>query len=220
MSEDWYAWHDNYQRNRGLQARLGLVCEQISACMNACPPGPIRVVSVCAGDGRDLMSAMIDHPRAPDIQALLVEQDRRLVEVGQSSADLSDLGKQIKFARGDATRSAAYRGAVPADLVIVAGVFGHVREEHLNQLVRNLPLLCRPDGFVIWTRSLKAWDGERHVALIRQYFLETGFEEVNFQQAAVGASGIGTYRTKAPRWRFLITRSFLSSQARNSARRR
>jgi hypothetical protein len=206
MPEDWYAWHDNYRRHRGLQARLDLVCEHIASSMTACAPGVIRVVSVCAGDGRDLIGAMIAHPRAGDIQARLVEQDPRLVDAGQSCADLSDLGPQLKFVRGDATLFSAYRGAAPADLVLVCGVFGHVREENLAQLVRGLAVLCRPNGRVIWTRSMKAWDGERHVALIREYFRESGFEEVRFEKASVGESAIGTYQYVGPALDFPISR--------------
>lgn len=194
MSEDWFAWHGNYDRNRNLQARLSIVCDQLSACLSHCEAGPVRVISVCAGDGRDLLMTMIDQPRAPDVQALLVEQDARLVKSGQSAADLGGIGERLRFIEGDATDSSVYQGFAPADVVLVCGVFGHVREQDVPQLIQSLTLLCKSGGSVVWTRSTKAWDGENNVNRIKELFQAAEFVEVAYELTPRGASGIGTHR--------------------------
>lgn len=198
MSQDWFAWHENYKRNRGLQARLGVICEHLGTSLRSAPPGHIQLVSICSGDGRDLMISLIEHPRSQDVRARLVDSERRLVEAGQHAANLSGLNGQLSFIEADATDFSAYRGAAPADIVLLCGVFGHVREADLPELIQNLAPLCRTGGSVIWTRSMKAWDGQRHVELIRRLFREADFEEINFEVAPKGASGIGTHRYRGP----------------------
>ena len=68
---DWNAWYQQYDSFPSLQARLRIVCEQIVATLNDCPPGPIQIVSVCAGDGRDVIGAVQSHPRRNDVVAWL-----------------------------------------------------------------------------------------------------------------------------------------------------
>ena len=196
MPIDWVTWHERYNTNRGLKARLKAVCGQIENCLNACPPGQIRVVSVCCGDGRDLLTALINHPREKDVVAYLIDQERALIESGQDSANLSGIGHQLNFIVGDATLASSYKGIVPADLVLVCGVFGHVLKEDLPKLVQSLGGMCKTGGYVIWTRHAKAWDGEIHVPLINQLFEQTGFEPISFSVTEEGASCIGTYRYK------------------------
>jgi putative methyltransferase len=194
MPIDWVAWHERYNTNRGLKARLRAVCGQIENCLSACPAGQIRVVSVCSGDGRDLLTALINHPREKDVVAYLIDQERALIEAGQDSANLSGIGDQLHFIVGDATLASSYRGMVPADLVLVCGVFGHVLKEDLQKLVRSLGSMCKTGGHVIWTRHAKAWDGETHLPLINQLFEQAGFEQISFSVTEEGASCIGTYR--------------------------
>ena len=60
---EWLEWHRRYDSEAGLAARLRLVQEEIRVALDRCPPGPIAIVSICAGDGRDLLGALRDHPR-------------------------------------------------------------------------------------------------------------------------------------------------------------
>ena len=191
---DWVEWHKGYRSSPALKARLGKVRTQISNCLNACPTGEIRVVSVCAGDGRDLLGALMDHPRALDVRARLVELDERLVESGRAAADAVGLAEQLEFFNGDATRSSAYEGIAPAHLVIVCGVFGHVSEVQTHRLVQNLPFLCKSGGFVVWTRRLNEQEGARHTATIRTLLHESAFEEVCFEVTPEGKFAVSTYR--------------------------
>lgn len=194
MSKDWFAWHDNYRTRPRMRQRLQLVREYILSYLNECPSGPIQIVSVCAGDGRDLTGTLFDHPRTPDVRARLIELDQRLVTCGQTAAESSGLGEQLEFVQGDATLSSAYEGAVPADLVLNCGVFGNVLDDtELHHLIQSLRFLCKKDGYVIWTRDLYV-DGEQRLALIRQLLREADFEEVGFRMTAVGNMGVGIHR--------------------------
>ena len=191
---DWFEWHKGYRRSPALNARLSLVRLQIANCLDACPTGEIRVVSVCAGDGRDLLGVLIDHPRTQDVKARLVELDRRLVECGRAAAQEAGLSEQIEFVNGDATMSSAYEGIAPVDLVIVCGVFGHVREAETPRLVQTLSCLCKSGGSVVWTRRLNDSESTRHAAAIQTLLRESAFEEVCFEVTPQGKSGVSTHR--------------------------
>jgi hypothetical protein len=178
---DWFAWHKLYERKTSLQRRLELVCKQISDCLNLCLPGEIRIVSVCAGDGRDLIGALKGHPRQQDVIARLVELDRRLIECGREVAAGAGLSARLEFIDADATSSTAYAGIAPANLVLLCGMLGHVDEASTLRLVQHLPALCRSGGFIIWTRNLNYNSGHRHVDLLRSLLRKSAFEEVRFE---------------------------------------
>jgi Putative methyltransferase len=118
MPKDWYEWHDLYDTEPVLQQRLKIVQEYIAYSLNASPDGAIRVVSVCAGDGRDLLGTLKNHPRAKDVSARLVELNPQLVERGRATIESLGLTKQIEFINGDATLATNYVGAVLADIAI------------------------------------------------------------------------------------------------------
>ena len=56
----------------------------------------------------------------------------------------------------DAGDLASYVDVIPADLVLMAGVFGNIGD--VRRTVATLPHLCRPGGTVIWTRSRREPD--------------------------------------------------------------
>lgn len=178
---DWFEWHKLYERRAPLKRRLELVCKQISDCLNLLPQGDIRVISVCAGDGRDLIGALKGHPREQDVCARLVELDARLVEGGREAAADACLSSRLEFLNVDATSSSAYEGIAPASLVLLCGMLGHVDEASTLQLVRQLPALCRSGGFIIWTRNLNYSDGDHHADLFRSLLRKSAFEEVRFE---------------------------------------
>lgn len=193
MPKDWYEWHDLYNTEPKLQQRLEIVQEYIADSLNASPSGVIRIVSVCAGDGRDLLGTLKNHPRRNDVHARLVEINSNLVERGRATIESLGLSKQIELINGDATIAANYVGAVPADIVIVCGVFGNLAEEaELNRLLDNLSFLSKQGAFVIWTRGHS--QGIPHSDTVRKFFRASGFEEVNFKLTATGDMGVGIHR--------------------------
>ncbi|MBD2665246.1 hypothetical protein B6N60_02377 [Richelia sinica FACHB-800] len=193
MPKDWFEWHDLYNTDAKLQQRLEIVREYIAYSLDASPAGTIQVVSVCAGDGRDLLGTLANHPRAQDVYARLVELNPQLVERGRATIESLGLSKQIEFINGDATSAANYIGAVPADIVIVCGVLGNLADENeLNRLLGNLSFLSKKGAFVLWTRGHS--QGIAYSETVRKYFREFGFEEINFQLTATGDMGVGIHR--------------------------
>ncbi|MBD2486617.1 class I SAM-dependent methyltransferase family protein [Aulosira sp. FACHB-615] len=193
MPKDWFEWHDLYKTEPRLQQRLEIVREFIAHSLNFSPSGVIRVVSVCAGDGRDLLGTLVNHPRAQDVHARLVELNPQLVERGKATIESLGLTKQIEFINGDATIASNYLGAVPADIVIVCGVFGNLADENeLNRLLGNLSFLSKKGAFVIWTRGHS--NGIPHSETVRTSLQKAGFAEVNFKLTATGDMGIGIHR--------------------------
>ena len=80
-TRDYLDWHDDYEQpGSPLHRRLQIVIRMIRRAFDELPPGPIRVVSLCAGQGADLLGAADGHPRADDLTGRLVELDPRNVE--------------------------------------------------------------------------------------------------------------------------------------------
>jgi len=191
MAPDWQAWHREYDApGSRLASRLRAVQGFIRAAIDRAPPGPIRAISVCAGEGRDLLGVLADHPRASDVVARLVELDPELAAKARSGAPPG-----VEVVCGDASTANAYRGAVPADLVLVCGVFGNVPDDDVRGTVCALPTLCAAGATVIWTRHRRPPDLTLE---IRHWFAEAGFEEVGFVGSDEQLYGVGAHRLIDP----------------------
>jgi hypothetical protein len=92
---------------------------------------------------------------------------------GVAAAGLSG----ITVTCADAGDFAAYRTAVPADLVLLAGVLGNISDEGVRATINALPRLCAQGTTVIWTRTRRAPDLTPQV---RRWFLGAGFTEQAF----------------------------------------
>jgi hypothetical protein len=53
----WSTWHRMYDENEHLQARLQVVRQTIREILDSYPWGKIRLISICSGDGRDILEA-------------------------------------------------------------------------------------------------------------------------------------------------------------------
>ncbi|MBW2312869.1 MAG: SAM-dependent methyltransferase [Deltaproteobacteria bacterium] len=195
MPIDWQAWHDEYDTpGSRLARRLSAVQGFIRDAIDRAPPGPIRAVSVCAGEGRDLLGVLAGHPRAPDVAARLVELDPELAARARAGAPPG-----VEVVCGDASITDSYRGAAPADLVLVCGVFGNVTDDDVRNTVVTLPTLCAPGATVIWTRHRRPPD---LTVDIRRWFSEAGFEEAGFVASDEVFFGVGANRlcVSPPAW--------------------
>src|SRR5205807_7897293 len=143
MSErDWFEWHAEYDRpGSPLGTRLGLVKGRIRDGLDAAPPGPVQVISVCAGQGRDLLEVLASHPRRGDVRARLVELDARNTAVAHRAKAAHGL-THVDIVTGDASNSTAYEGAVPAHLVLFCGIWGNVTDDDVRRSIELLPMLC------------------------------------------------------------------------------
>ncbi|MDN3028733.1 SAM-dependent methyltransferase [Streptomyces sp. S.PB5] len=186
---DWHAWHDTYDSpGSWLGRRLALVQERVRLALDEAPPGPLTAVSLCAGQGRDLIDVLVGHPRRDDVRARLVELDER--NVAAARAAVAGL-PGVEVVAGDASWSDRYVGLVPADLVLICGILGNVTDADVERLLDHCTRLCRTGGTVVWTRS-------RHIEpdLVPQvcaWLEERGFERVWVSDPELGF-GVGAHR--------------------------
>ena len=198
--KDWLDWHAHYDTpGSGMADRLTEVRRQITDLLDRARPGPIRVLSICAGQGRDLLGALAGHPRAGDVQARLVELDPRNAAIASDGASAAGLD-QVEVVVGDASVTTAYEGAVPADLILVCGVFGHATDEDIHRTVDLLPTVCAPGATVVWTRG--GFEPDLRPT-IRSWFAAAGFVELGFSAGASaggrsGEWGVGANRLAVP----------------------
>jgi hypothetical protein len=190
----WVQWHQEYDDPTSrLSRRLEFVQRRLREAIELAPPGPIRLISACAGQGRDVLGVLVGHARASDVRALLVELDPHNAEVAQADAAAAGL-RGVDVALADAAMTAAYRDAVPADVLLLCGIFGNISDEDVEHTVRNAARLCAPGATVIWTRGRWAPD---LTPAIRGWFGESGFEEVGFDSDGDGGFSVGTNRLTA-----------------------
>lgn len=186
----WARWHADYDDpNSGLYRRLAVVVSRIGQALDAAPPGPIRLVSACAGQGRDVVAALRDHPRRDDVRGRLVELDPGNIRACRSALASAEL-HQVEVAQEDAGWTEAYIGAVPAHVVLLCGVFGNISDDDIENTIRRARQLCVPGATVIWTRHRREPD---LVPAVRDWFRESGFEEIAFD-SVVDAFGVGMNR--------------------------
>src|SRR5215212_12179829 len=134
---DWMQWHANYNdADSSFSRRLIAVRRRIAEAFDRFPAGAIRVASMCAGDGRDLLGVLQNHPRAQDVLGRLVEFDPRLAERARALAPAT-----IEIVCSDAGNSDAYAGAVPVDLLLCCGVFGNITADDIQNTINFWPML-------------------------------------------------------------------------------
>ncbi len=192
---DWAAWHDPYDEPGSyLDRRLRLVQHRVAEALAGFPPGPISVLSLCAGQGRDLLEVLPTHPRRADVRALLVELDERNVAAARSRAAEAGL-ERVDVVQGDAADTALFAPAVPADLLLVCGVYGNISDDDIAATVQALPELCAPGAVTIWTRHRREPD---RAPAIRGWYTDAGFSEVAFDVEEGFLFAIGTARLAVP----------------------
>lgn len=196
MSQDWARWHDGYgDPSSSLSTRLQIVQAHLAAAITAAPPGPVSLVSLCAGQGHDVLGVLPGHPRRDDVTAVLVELDPRNAHLAAARAAREGLaGVEVRHA--DAGLTAGYADALPADVLLLCGIFGNVSDDDVGRTVTAAPALCAPGGTVIWTRHRRPPD---LTALVREWFAEAGFAEVAFEAPETASTliGVGVHRRAA-----------------------
>jgi len=189
-NDDWHAWHEAYDDSGSdLARRLEVVRERIARVLDAAAPGEIKVLSICAGQGRDLLGALEGHPRRGDVRALLVELDPRNAEAAREHAARIGAGG-VEVLVGDASLTSQYQTLAPADLVLSCGVFGNLTAQDIQRTIGHLAALCRPGGTVVWTRHRKEPD---LVPTVCDWFAEDGFTLESVTPPGQTAVGVHRY---------------------------
>lgn len=192
---DYHDWHDDYGRpGSSLHRRLLVVIDLLGVALDALPDGPVRFVSLCAGQGADILTIAEQHPRGADLIGRLVELDPRNVVAARDRIAASRL-EGIEVVEADASRSDAYAGAVPADLVVACGIFGNISLDDIERTVRFLPSLCAPGAHVVWTRHPRE---EGVIDRIEAWLADSGFERDALVIAADATYGVGSAHLSGP----------------------
>jgi len=149
MLRDYRAWHDQYEDpDSPLTHRLRLVQRRLDGLLTAAAEGPIRLLSLCAGEGRDVLGVLPNHARRADVTAVLVELDPRNVRSARAASGAASL-ESVEVIEGDAALSDTYAGCGPADLLLACGIFGNVSDAHVREHCANafdaLPPGCLSD---------------------------------------------------------------------------
>ncbi len=105
------------------------------------------------------------------------------------------MGDQVHVSEADASVVRSYAGCIPADLVLICGVFGNVGARDIRGTVSRMPSLCAPGGTVIWTRHRRPPD---LTPSIRAWFGSAGFEEVSFAAPSGTVLSVGCHRRVGP----------------------
>jgi hypothetical protein len=176
---DWHDWHERYDDPTSeLAGRLRAVRTHVAAVVRDAPEGPVTVVSICGGEGRELIGALVGHPRRGDVHGRLIELDPRNAAVARRGAKEAGLDG-LEVVTGNASDSDAYVGLPPADLVVISGLFGHLDDEDQISTIEHLRQLCRTGAGVVWTFTGVVPD---RVPNLRRAFVAREFEELAFEE--------------------------------------
>lgn len=195
--KDWLLWHSAYEDpDSSLSSRLRMVRSHLARAITGAPAGPIRVLSLCAGQGHDVIGVLPDHPRRDDVSAVLVEADPRNVTLARLAAAGAGLSR-VEVREADAGLVPNYADALPADVLLLCGIFGNISDDDINRIASAAPAMCRGEGAtVIWTRHRRPPDLTPRV---REWFAASGFGEVAFDGlGADGLTGIGAGQLARP----------------------
>jgi Putative methyltransferase len=188
---DWVEWHRDYDDPGSvLSRRLERVQGHLRAELDRAPSGSIRLISLCAGQGRDVIGVLTGHPRRDDVRARLVELDERNVAAARQAVQEAGL-TGVEVAQGDAGITDACADAVPAQIVVACGIFGNVSASDIQATVAALPSLCAPGALVLWTRHRRPPD---LTPAIRSWFQEAGFREEAFDLSDDSFMSVGAHR--------------------------
>jgi hypothetical protein len=176
MGDHWRRWHQAYEdATNPLNDRRRHVVEAIARFLDTAPPGPLTVVSLCAGDATDLALAVGRHARCGDVIGAAVELDPDLA--GRAVVNLESAGVVLEVRCADAGDVRSFSDLVPADLLLLVGIFGNISDADIERTVDAVPTLCRPGATIIWTRHRRPPD---LTPSIRHWFQQSGCTNLRF----------------------------------------
>lgn len=196
MSHNWSGWHGQYDDPRStLIHRAQLTHRALHQAIDLAPGGaqdPLYLVSICAGEGRDLLPVLAAPRTERRISATLIEIDRSIASV--LSASLKSLGLSNASVRiADAGLADSYMDLPPAHILLVSGVFGNIADVDVKTTVEALPTFLVADGLVVWTRS------RRSAELDASQYVQACFAERGFECVGSDVTPDGTFRVAVDR---------------------
>ncbi|RNI24762.1 class I SAM-dependent methyltransferase [Flexivirga caeni] len=173
---DYVQWLDRYDDpDSPLSWRLRKVQQWLHDELDA-RPGPVDVVSVCAGDGRDIIDVLRARDDADRVNVVLLEAHPDVADLARQRARVAGLDR-VEVRTCDAALTSSYAGAVPADIVLLVGLLGNMSHEDVSTTIAATPQLCRPGARLIWSRGRDLDDINDRV---RREFTAAGFTEQQY----------------------------------------
>ncbi len=184
----WTAWHGGYLDPRSsISRRLRVIQAEIDTWLDLTSPRPVTVLSVCAGDARDLLGVLADRHDAERVTATLVELDPSLAEEARSVAAAAGL-TGVTVLRADAGDPVSYANVPRADLVLLCGVLGNIDDTDVERTIGTVRSWCADGARVIWTRARREPD---LTPTIRTWFEDNGFEDVAYYAIPDSIAAVG-----------------------------
>lgn len=194
MTRDWQEWHRAYDDpTSSLSQRLRVVTAMVRTHLDEAPAGPIRVLSLCAGEGRDIADASRGHHRAGDLSGLLLEHDPALAE--RATANVRSAADGLQVRRTDAGITENFCDMEPVDLLLLVGIFGNISDDDVRETITAVPAMCRSGATILWTRHRREPD---LTPLIREWFDAVGCRSRAFVSEVPGRFTVGSETLATP----------------------
>lgn len=192
---DYERWHARYEDpDSDLSWRLWTVRGFVEDALDR-HQGPMRILSSCAGDGRDVLGVLSGRDDAGRISATLIEVHLRIAARARKAAAALPI-TPVEVRTIDAGDSDAYVAAVPAELVLMVGIFGNISDVDLSQTIATTPQFCQPGATLLWSRGRERGDRNDE---IRASFAAASFTELDYATIDIGSRpAVGAMRYDGP----------------------
>lgn len=190
--EEWLMGYDD--PTSPVVWRLALVQQWLRSELDS-RPGPLTVVSACAGDGRDIIDVLAERDDADRVTVVLLEAHPGVADRARDRASRSGLDR-VTVRTCDAADTANYVGAVPADIVLMVGMLGNMSHDDVFTTIRAAPQFCAPGASLIWSSGR---DQDDINAEVRSAFGASAFKEIDYQASDRRAHpAVGILRYEGP----------------------
>jgi hypothetical protein len=174
---DWAAWHRHYDDPIStLARRLAVVRRRLSETLDVIGAAQPRVLSLCAGEGRDVVPVLAARRAGHEPAALLIEREPGLAQRARDAAAAAGL-EEVEVRCADAGDLSSFADFLPVEVLLLCGIFGHLDDVDLKGVVASLPQVVRGGGTVIWTRGRSDPDMR---PVVRGWFREASLPELSF----------------------------------------
>jgi hypothetical protein len=148
---DWWEWHKEYSVADSYPSlRREAVSYHTARALCIAPAGPIRVMSVCAGQGLDIISGFVGDAHTANVDCVFLEYDPR--NALEAASNLSVVGLRSYEVRVcDAGLCDSYAGSGRANIMYLVGLISHLSDAEISSLIAAIPNLCSQGAQVIWT---------------------------------------------------------------------
>lgn len=176
--KDWASWHGAYDDPASsLSRRLHVVRARLGECLDSVRPHVPRLLTLCAGDARDVLPVLAARPDGEQVVAVLIEKNEELAERARAAAAAAGLSR-VQVRCTDAGDPSLFRDVVPVDVLMMCGVLGNVEPASVGRIVQRVPAMVVTGGYVIWTRGGGGPEDRRPE--VRRWFTDAGMPEVSF----------------------------------------